>query len=342
MTGQGKTYPIQQLRRRYLTLRIAELLIWSVAISLAISGILFLTGLSIIQLVWILILVFILSALSGFYILKLHEADIKKLVRYLDQKFPELENSTDLLLADPHALNSIENLQREKIIKTFEHISPGIKIPQRIPFALTVLVASAAGLFVFSSFEPAKNKTNATRKPENSRQHVILPANIKQLQIKVTPPAYTGIPPYTTQDPNLVIPSGSKVAWDILFTEHPLKASITISNADSLLLKPSHPTLTAGAKFETSAFYQIHWRSGTDKSYASDYFKIEVEEDRPPEIKVERLSQFTELSFEDKMQIPFSAILKDDYNLTQGYLIATVSKGSGESVKFREEKLSFS
>ncbi|HNG43765.1 MAG TPA: hypothetical protein PK203_18780, partial [Cyclobacteriaceae bacterium] len=35
-------------------------------------------------------------------------------------------------------------------------------------------------------------------------------------------------------------------------------------------------------------------------------------------------------------------VLTDDYGLTDAYIIATVSKGSGESVKFREEKIRFS
>jgi hypothetical protein len=40
-------------------------------------------------------------------------------------------------------------------------------------------------------------------------------------------------------------------------------------------------------------------------------------------------------------QVQVSVKLTDDYGIQGAYLVATVSRGSGESVKFREEKLSF-
>ena len=44
----------------------------------------------------------------------------------------------------------------------------------------------------------------------------------------------------------------------------------------------------------------------------------------------------------DNLNIEVKSSLSDDYGLTNGQIIATVSKGNGESVKFREEKLRFS
>jgi len=59
-------------------------------------------------------------------------------------------------------------------------------------------------------------------------------------------------------------------------------------------------------------------------------------------VAIKDLPQFTRLKWGDKNAIEVNSTLHDDYGLTEGHVIATVSKGSGESVKFREEKIPFS
>jgi hypothetical protein len=39
--------------------------------------------------------------------------------------------------------------------------------------------------------------------------------------------------------------------------------------------------------------------------------------------------------------VNFTAVVSDDFGIADAYIIATVSKGTGESVKFREEQLQF-
>jgi hypothetical protein len=39
--------------------------------------------------------------------------------------------------------------------------------------------------------------------------------------------------------------------------------------------------------------------------------------------------------------VNFTAVVSDDFGIADAYIIATVSKGTGESVKFREERLQF-
>jgi hypothetical protein len=93
--------------------------------------------------------------------------------------------------------------------------------------------------------------------------------------------------------------------------------------------------------FSSPGFYQLSWMSGDSIQQFSDYGKIEIIKDYPPSIVVENLDQFLELSMNDNLKIDVRAALRDDYALRDAYIIATVSKGSGEAIKFREEKLSF-
>jgi hypothetical protein len=60
-----------------------------------------------------------------------------------------------------------------------------------------------------------------------------------------------------------------------------------------------------------------------------------------PKVMVDNLNQFTRLSLADQRKLTLQSTLTDDYGLTIASVIATISKGSGESVKFREERLQF-
>ncbi len=77
------------------------------------------------------------------------------------------------------------------------------------------------------------------------------------------------------------------------------------------------------------------------RSYFSDLYSLELVEDQSPVIEVSGLSQFISFEVFENKELNFEALVSDDYGLASAVVIATVSKGSGESVKFREEQLSF-
>src|SRR5690606_31970435 len=91
----------------------------------------------------------------------------------------------------------------------------------------------------------------------------------------------------------------------------------------------------------SSGFYNFRFKDTTGGSYVSDLYSIEVSRDRAPEIEIQDLQQFTSFNFDEDKRISFNTFITDDFGIANVYIIATVSKGTGESVKFREEKLEF-
>ena len=81
-------------------------------------------------------------------------------------------------------------------------------------------------------------------------------------------------------------------------------------------------------------------RPDTSRQYSS-YYEIAVTKDQIPSLAIENLDQFVVLNEKDNLKLNLKATLTDDYGLSRAQIIATVSKGSGEAIKFREEKLSF-
>jgi hypothetical protein len=68
-----------------------------------------------------------------------------------------------------------------------------------------------------------------------------LPASVQELAVKVTPPAYTGMKVYTTEDLNLSVPEGSLVSWNIIFSDTVADAGLVFLQGDSLNLSPTGP-----------------------------------------------------------------------------------------------------
>ncbi|HAI38724.1 MAG TPA: tryptophan-rich sensory protein, partial [Maribacter sp.] len=90
-----------------------------------------------------------------------------------------------------------------------------------------------------------------------------------------------------------------------------------------------------------SGFYSFKFQNEEGTEFTSDLFSLEAVADNPPEIEILGLEQYTYFDFSDKKLVELQSTITDDFGIDESYIIATVSKGTGESVKFREEKLNF-
>jgi hypothetical protein len=341
---QTAPYHLTRLRRKYLLLRSGELFLWSIAAALITASVLRLFAVpSILQV--------ILAFLSGgvtFVVrllkLRLHHIDDRRIIRFIDQRYPELEFSSDLLLKEDHSLTTLQRIQKERTITHFNTVYPAIRLPHNLRQATLTFTGSILLYLALSAFVPPKEIVrSASDVTHDVREQTktALPASIRAVEVGITPPAYTGLQPTTVTDPQLTIPEGSSVQWRWTFTEAVRKAQLLFSSRDSLPLRNENGIYVTRQRFSASGFYQLQWTSASGEVNASDYFRLEVIEDKAPEVAITGLPQFITLPFSGKLTVDLHATLNDDYGLKDTHIIATVSKGSGESVKFREERLRF-
>ncbi len=168
-----------------------------------------------------------------------------------------------------------------------------------------------------------------------------LPIKIKSSTITIFPPAYTQINNQSSLDFNLKMPEGSNVVWDITFDEEVLDPRIIFSGHDSVSLTKVGAGYRVEKTFKSSVFYQLTWNNVDSLTQYSNYYEIDVIKDRAPTVGIDGLNQFIVLNEKDNLKINLRARLTDDYGLSRAQIVATVSKGSGEAIKFREERLSF-
>jgi hypothetical protein len=346
MKVKSSSYHFTHLKHRYRLLRGTEIVLWSLAFGLV--GYFFLKMLSVplsicFTVSFVLIVVTCVVGSKRLHIFSIQE---QHLTNYINQKYPALENSVDLLLCNDSSLSSLQQLQKIKTIDRLNTIYPEIRLPHHLGKAFGVLCVGlvvAIGLSSFSSYRKNKQQLSQQSTSRDSVTRHELASVIKSVSVTILPPAYMGLSPRSSNALNLSMPEGSSVSWDIVFAGKVKSPCLIFSGRDTIQLQQSANSFKASRSFMSSGFYQLGWIDANQSNHFSDYYKVEVIKDQPPDISIENLNQFTQLSAagSDDLKINLKTILADDYGLTTAHIVATVSKGSGEAIKFREEKLMF-
>lgn len=269
---------------------------------------------------------------------------------HLDQNLKSLEYSSGLLLLDSINLSGLERLQQYKIAVQLEEDIYKTKPQNNLRRAAVISgLLMVLGFLLNQAGVVDRLKTEMPQvssdeiivfRPADSLSAEVTPPKLEEQSVTVIYPAYTGIPVFTTTNMNIKAVEGSRVTWKIQFdskvdsvqmegmgNRHPMKFQEGIFNRTSVL--------------NSSGFYNFRFKDTTGGSYVSDIYSIKVSRDREPEIEIQDLQQFTSFNYHEEKGISFNALITDDFGIASAYIIATVSKGTGEAVKFREEKLEF-
>ncbi len=277
---------------------------------------------------------------------KLGSLSHSKLTRYLNASYPQLRQSADLLMADDESLTDIARLQKALVVDEFGKLYPEIKVPQQVAQSFGIFAICTITYFILSSFSASNfSAIRNTSMSEKANSHRLTSdttvAAVNAMTMTIQPPAYTGVKGSKTDVPHLLVPEGTSVDWQIGFSKGIQNGKIIFSGRDSAALKfQSGSSYAFTRTLIESGFYQIQW---TDKGnvFSTDYYKVDVIPDEPPKAVIDNLAQFTKLRLQDNLAVAVQSTLGDDYGLKDADIVATVSKGSGESVKFREEKIRF-
>lgn len=341
MIVNGTRY-LHKLRRRYLTFRWLEVVLFSLAIGVVFFSIGMYAEMNISLLIAGATSLAIGIAAVRVNKLQLLGSQNKIIVRLIDHQIPEVHESADLFIKPSGDLNLVEQLQLQRIDSALEQ-QASIKIPHRLPLASIAIISSLlVSVFLINIKKP--NAISFVDKPEASQTLVdekILPVGIGAIQVQITPPDYTSLPTRASRDLNLEVIEGSAISWKIKLTQSVSNAFIVFGGKDTTKLS-TRDEFEFRHIAKRSDFYQVGWTDQKGLVKSSDFYKLITIADESPKIAIENLHQFTELTITDKLELMLRARMTDDYGLTQSHIIATVSKGSGESVKFREEKLFFS
>jgi len=276
--------------------------------------------------------------------------NLNKVSNSVDHQLSSIENSSGLLLLPNEKLSGIARLQQIKVSRELEkhreEIKSGVKFGKAIIFS-SVCIGIGFIIYQFQLFDtsqnlnsPAEKEEIISFKPQDSVVTESIPPKLEDQQLIITYPSYTNIASFTTSEMNVKAVEGTRLTWKLKFDRKPDSVMME-SMENQYPMQWSNEIYTRSSTVTASGFYNFRFKDEQNTSYTSDLYSIEAFEDQSPVIDINNLKQFATFKIDEEKNIFLEALLTDDFGLGDAYIIATVSKGSGESVKFREEKLNF-
>ncbi|WP_421873190.1 hypothetical protein [Marinoscillum sp.] len=261
----------------------------------------------------------------------------------INAQLPELEYSVSLV--DQAPTTDLARLQQYKVIQLLSQKTSEIAYPVTLKDLVILFLVTATLGFGAVWMSDLKEESSAAKE-------VLLPKSSEAVSLQKTPISFTSqiridAPNYTNLktryqrqlDLEKVI-VGSKVIWQLSFNRKPKTAWIKLSSGDSIPFQ-SGEDFKASLTAEKRGFYTLNFIDHRGKTHLSDYHKLDVIPDNPPEVEIVDIPQYQSIYPGEANGTTFTATATDDYGLSEAYIVATITKGSGESVKFREEKIPF-
>ena len=314
---------------------LALILLKSFLIGFSLSGILWVFGLSVL---FVLILGIVLSAIP-FYLLGGFRNHRKAAISHLHQHSKGLEFSLELL--DKTDLNIAEQLQLERIEAQVNSGPVGMDFHKVAPFflllLLPVLVFGISNFIPESVYEDSKFERENQLSMSDSLGAAVITLN--EISIKINPPSYSGIPESTQNSFQISALKGSKISWNLRFSNPDLQVFLVNSVRDSLSFEKEATEYRLTDALNASGIYAIQAYKDNLLIYESSFFQIEAVDDMAPMILPSEKELYAYHFHEDGASKMVSAQLSDDFLVTEVFLVATLARGSGENVKFRETRI---
>jgi hypothetical protein len=337
MAEQG-IYKIGLLQRLYSRYQLAADALFAAAPAL-LSGCFGYAALSW-SLWWSLLFFALFFAVINFFG-KRSRIDAGKIATYLNSNYPELEESCNLALKEPGELNLLERMQLAKVEAALEGV-PTVQKPflRRLKFG--ILFFAAILLFGWEITKlhghwGGMETFNVTgERVKNLPPEKILP-QIESVDVKITPPAYTRKPARNQDKFTLEVEEGSLVSWKLHLNVAVKKVALAFNTGEKVLLKNLGGSDYFGQRGNNKpGFYQVNI-----DGKLSDLYQVQVVKDSPPVIHIKAPQQYTYIDAGEARKVDIKAAVDDDYGVSNAFIYATVAKGSGEAVKFKEQRIDF-
>lgn len=270
--------------------------------------------------------------------------------RYLDRLLPELEESCGLLLRADAELGPLEKLQAIRMAELLNRLSTPHPLRKKLLTAtglLTLAVALSIGIVAAAGWGRSGVPAivvAGVRVPAQGAASAPAPA-IRMVSVRITPPAYTGRPVRHQSELSLRVEEGALLTWELSTTDGVDSLQFVFNDTARLLLQPVDAERTLWritAQAIRSGFYQVRMgvRTGVrTEAQLSTLYKLEVQADEPPQVVILAPKAYTVVDYGEPTKIPLVVQLKDDYGISDASIMATVSSGKGEAVKFKEQEI---
>lgn len=276
-----------------------------------------------------------------------------ELLHHLNRVHPSLEESAHLALFASSDLSVLQSMQLKRILPSLLNIlgSPEPKSPLRtkqqktfIPPLFTIVASAVLVIVVIT----ANHQDHSPQSPisANVLKQKVSTNYLTQLVVSVNAPSYTQQLGFTQSELDIKVLQGSVIEWLIPLGENePINNNaefeLSLSNGDALPFEKIERGYKLTYMANAAAVYSIMQVTPSAK-FTTDIATLSVKMDAKPVINIkEPLLTITELAKNSVPVLNTQVEIFDDYGLSNVNIVASIAKGSGESVKFRDQTFSF-
>ena len=281
---------------------------------------------------------------AGIFLSRLYQDKKPQAVRLIHQHVGDAEYSLPLLTKP--TLNLAEQLQLDRLNQQVQHVRTPVVIWSK---------AGQYGLFLLAALTIYVGYPLIAKTPKNSPRKkgflaAIMPdkkpeaPTFEKATLRIQPPAYTRLPVTNSTNLNAASVVGSGLTWQVQFSSSKnLTVKLVGSRGQALPFNNTGDGFTHQDRLINSGLYAIkaYWRTVDNRDsliYQSDFYRLEAKPDLAPKIEPTSKELYTYHYLKDPKILTVSATISDDFSVSQAYIVATVARGSGENVKFREMK----
>lgn len=292
---------------------------------------------------------------------------LPNLLFHLNRLHPNLEESSQLLLKDYHNLSMLEQLQFEKVCarigeilirqhkRNYVELTPIFAQRQFIKLVIIsisfLLLSIALSQSTLLTHNGAAIETSRSQNDGATNNGMITGSTISltSQMVVIAPPAYslTNATNRFQQSDSLNIKAlvGSKVTWSFEFSNTNKDYYLNFSNGEQHKLNKMldgsfqyQQTLTSSMVYHLSV-------AGNELPLAevfSAVFSIKLQADEAPKIRfISPKITVTEYTEKATPVLVSQVQISDDFAITEVEILASIAKGSGEGVKFRDQNFEF-
>ncbi|MEO7353729.1 MAG: DUF4175 family protein [Gemmatimonadales bacterium] len=257
-------------------------------------------------------------------------------IEHFNRAIPSLEESAALLNRDPSTLSALEHLQHARAATAWsvQKRVPSLPLPSAVSALMLAATALLLGVLI-----PAIPRRVSNGASSSTYSPSAVTTAIGQVQLHWAPPAYTGGASRDAETLEASVESGSMVTWRIAA---PGATAVRVVTAAGDTLTTMHdPTgpWTGSSDVGKGWVWHVEARSVAGQWIRGEEHLLRVIPDREPVVAILAPEGRVELEWREPHVVVVRAVARDDYGLAQLRLAATVAKGRGEGVKFKENFL---
>lgn len=265
---------------------------------------------------------------------------------HLNRRFPDFEESAQLLLLDETDLTPLQTLQRDRTRAVYRDKLANTAVWQPLTrFRLASTVTAVCAVLALYGVQVRSLVSQWLPTPIPATGVAGLQTGgtvINNVSVVIEPPAYTGMDPLRTETLDLEVTEGSRVHWRLRLSPSTHAFALLMADGERFALMAMGDHWQTSATVHSTTLYRIVEINDGKEMTVGGVHSLGVAPDRAPVVRIlEPGTETLEIPRDGPARFNSGVMVRDDFGVISAEILASVAKGSGEGVKFRDQKLGF-